>query len=308
MPKNVTIKEYKLSNSKNIIIRKIYNRFKLFKYIITNKNKYDVSICYATYDYVSSIIVRKLSEKPIMWVHSDYFNVFNKNSEKYIYFFSKRNINKFKKIIFVSNESKNTFVKFFCNLSSKTEVVNNLIDYEQILKKSKDIVKKNKKPLILFVGRLEEESKGLLLLFDIAKELSKYDFWVIGNGKDKKNYEQYIKNKKIINVKLLGSKQNPYSYMKIADILILPSIYEGFPVVTLEGLVLNKKIITTINVSANEFKLSDYSCFVKRDKKEIKKAIEKILIAENPNFNFEKYNKQNIDQTKNIIFGDYYEV
>ena len=109
-------------------------------------------------------------------------------------------------------------------------------------------------------------------------------------------------------MKLLGSKQNPYSYMKIADILILPSIYEGFPVVTLEGLVLNKKIITTINVSANEFKLSDYAYFVKRDKKEIKKAIEKILIEENPNFNFEKYNKQNIDQTKNIILGDYYEV
>ena len=48
----------------------------------------------------------------------------------------------------------------------------------------------------------------------------------------------------------LGRKQNPYPYFKISDCVILASDYEGYPVVFLESMILNKPIITT--------KVSDY--------------------------------------------------
>lgn len=305
VPKKIKIIEYKLSTNRNIILRKIYNRFKLIRFINTNRNKFDVSICYATYDYPSSIITRKVSKKSIMWVHSDYYNVFDKNITEYNNFFKKRKVNKFNKIVFVSNEARKSFVNLYKNLNEKTYVVNNLIDHNLILNLSKEKhIEKRDKPLILFVGRLEEESKGLTLLLDVAKESHKYDFWIIGDGKDKTKYQKYIKNKNINNVRLLGQKLNPYIYMKVADVLILPSIYEGFPVVTLEGLLLNKKIITTVDVSSNNFKLSDYVYLVHRDKTSIKKAIEDAQNKKHIRFDYKTYNKFNLDLTKKIILGD----
>ena len=43
--------------------------------------------------------------------------------------------------------------------------------------------------------------------------------------------------------------------MKKGDYLILTSLYEGFPVVYLEGLALKKKLITTIKVSDDYLKI-----------------------------------------------------
>ena len=56
-----------------------------------------------------------------------------------------------------------------------------------------------------------------------------------------------MREEKII---FMGSKQNPYPYFKISDCVILTSDYEGYPVVFLESMILNKPIITT--------KVSDY--------------------------------------------------
>ena len=47
----------------------------------------------------------------------------------------------------------------------------------------------------------------------------------------------------------MGAKKNPYPYMKACDYLILTSRYEGFPVVYNEAIILDKPIITTIDVS-----------------------------------------------------------
>lgn len=309
IPKNIHIEEYKLSTNKNILFRKIKNRFKLISFILKNQNKYNISICYATYDYPSSIITRKVSENSIIWIHSDYYYVFHSDLKKYMNFFNKRKINNFKKIVFVSNESKNTFIKNYPELKNKTSVVNNIIDFQSILKKANKIkIKESKKPLVLFVGRLEEESKGLFLLLDIAREMTDFNFWFVGDGKDKLKYIEYIKTQKIKNVKLLGNKNNPYPYMKKADIIMLPSIYEGFPVVTLEGLVLHKKVITTVNVSANDFKLSDFAYLVKRDKEAIKRSIKEVFYKNTPSFDFKRYNKKNIDFSKKIIIGDKNEI
>ena len=54
-------------------------------------------------------------------------------------------------------------------------------------------------------------------------------------------YEDYTKKLKIENqVTFFGQKINPYPYMQEADYIILTSDYEGFPVIYLESLILNK--------------------------------------------------------------------
>lgn len=43
----------------------------------------------------------------------------------------------------------------------------------------------------------------------------------------------------------MGRKENPYNWLKKADKLILSSRYEGFAMVTLEGLCLGKNVIAS---------------------------------------------------------------
>lgn len=295
IPKNVEIIDYNLSQHKKPIIRKIINRFKLLTFIIKNKSKYDTSICYTTYDYVSSIITRHTAKHKIIWIHTNYLKLFKNDKQKFRDFFNKRKIKEFDKLILVSNEAKNDFDNIYSYLNKKTMVINNLIDGKEIIEKSKDKIKEKYNNTITFVGRLEEDSKGLLLLFDVAKELKDFIFLIIGDGPDKLKYTNYIRNNKITNIKLLGKQNNPYPYVKQSDLIILPSKYEGFPVVALESLVLNKKFLTTINVSSNNFILSNYTYLTKRDKKIMKEDIIKTLnTSYKEKFDYNKFNKENL--------------
>ena len=105
----------------------------------------------------------------------------------------------------------------------------------------------------MFVGRLDETSKRLTLLLDIAKKCKKdkvsAEFWIVGDGKDETMYKEIVRKEKLNNVTFFGAKKNPYPYMKACDYLILTSRYEGFPVVYNEAIILDKPIITTIDVS-----------------------------------------------------------
>ena len=91
-------------------------------------------------------------------------------------------------------------------------------------------------------------------------------------------YEDYTNELNISKqVKFLGKKDNPYSYMSKADYIILTSDYEGFPVVYLEALVLNKKIFTTIRTSDDQIDMKDYAYIISKDDKKLVEDVKKVL-------------------------------
>lgn len=255
LPKGVILKEYKTNNSKNIIIRKTVNLFKRIIWIIFNYKRYDASICYATYSGICGFVARTSSNNKILFVHSNYYQAYNKDEYKIKEFFNKRKIEKYNHIIFVSNESKKDLCKIYPNIKNKSITINNMVNYERVLKLSvkKVDIKKTTKKVFLFVGRLDESSKRLTLLLDVAKkcqdEKIKAVFWMVGNGPDEEKYKDIVKKEKLENVIFVGAKKNPYPYIKACDYLILTSRYEGFPVVYNEAIILEKPIITTIDVS-----------------------------------------------------------
>lgn len=255
LPSNIKVKEYKTNNSKNMLVRKTINLFKRIKWLIFNYKRYDASISYATYSEPSGFIARTSSNNKILYVHSNYYEAFNKDKNKTKEFFDNLYINKYNHVIFVSNESKKDLSKIYPDIKDRFITINNMVDYKRIIKLSnEDIdIKKTNSKVFLFVGRLDESSKRLTLLLDVAKRCKKDKvkalFWIIGDGPDKKLYRNIVRKEKLNNVIFLGSKENPYPYMKLCDYLILTSRYEGFPVVYNEAIVLNKPIITTIDVS-----------------------------------------------------------
>ena len=271
--KNVLIKELKVSTNNFVVIRKIVNACRKLVFKIFYYNTYDFSCCYTTYSYSSNKIARIASLNSSFYVHSDYSNVY-KDEKEFREFFDSRKVNSFRHIVFVSNESRDSFISYYPELKEKTIVINNLVNIEEIreLAKEKIEITKGKRKLFVFVGRLDDSSKKLKRAIKLVKELS-IDLWIIGDGPDRKRYEEYAKELKVEkNVRFFGRKPNPYPYINEADYIILTSDYEGFPVVYQEAIVLNKRIITTINTSDDLINMKDYAYIVSKDENIIKEV------------------------------------
>lgn len=276
--KEVEVECYKVYDISPRIISKVINIIKRFIFSTFNFNTYDFSCCYATYSYAGNKIAKIASQNSSIWVHSNYRQAYS-NINDTLEFFNSRRMNDFRRIIFVSKESEKDYLELYPKDKGKTLVFNNLIDIKSILNKKDENVSlekpKNKK-LLVFVGRLDEKSKRITRIIDIAKNINNIAIWIIGDGKDKEMYEKLINDNKLEKkVSMLGSIKEPYNYMNLADYIILTSEYEGFPVIYLEALALDKEIITTIPVSDDSLDFNKIAHIISKDNyvEDIKKIL-----------------------------------
>ena len=277
---NVKVREMRVSENKDVLIRKCINFtrkliFKIFEY-----DNYDFSCCYTTYSYSGNKLARIASFNNSFYIHSNY-GIIYKEKEEFKEFFDTRNVKDFKKLIFVSEEGKESFLKVYPEYKEKSIVMNNFIDVGEVQILSEEEIKEKKpknKTLLVFVGRLEDASKKVTRAMNLVKEIPGIELWIIGDGPDRNRYEEYVeKNHLQKEIRFLGRKTNPYPYMKLADYIILTSDYEGFPVTYLEAIALEKNIITTIPTSDEYLNMKEYAYIISKDEKEMVKEVKKIL-------------------------------
>lgn len=223
---------------------------KLYKKYI--KENYDVEIAFL--EGISAKIIANSTNpisKKLAWIHVDLLEerktesfFLNRKVEKETY-------EKFDHIVCVSKMVKEQFIKKFqYNIPNKVIVKYNPIDEEFILAKSREKIEdiEKKRLTICTIGRLSKQ-KAYDRLLKVVKQLNEknrqFDLWIIGVGAEEESLKKYIDNNHLKNVKLLGYKQNPYKYVKEADIFVCSSIAEGFSTVVAEAVILEKPIITT---------------------------------------------------------------
>lgn len=234
------------------IFRSIYCRY---PFLIKNlkSKEYDIEISFL--EGYSSVLVanRKNNSKKIGWIHIDLekHKMINRNLEIESY-------KKIDKIICVSNDSKRSVENLYPSLKNKIKVIYNPIPKEEILKNclEENSIYPNRRINIVTVGRLNRQ-KGYDTLLKAHKELLEegleYNLYILGEGEERKKLEKYIKDNNIEkNTFLLGFKENPYPYIKEADIFISSSRYEGYPLVICEAICLEKPIIATKCTGPNE--------------------------------------------------------
>ena len=310
LSKKVKIIEYKISTIKIVPIRKIINFANRSIFKIKNKNKYDFSCAYATYLPSANMLAKICSKNRVIYVHNDYNNTYSKN--EYLEFFNTRGIEKYKKIIFVSNESKDNFIKYYPNLKDKTLVINNILNIKEIITKSEeklDIKKSKGEKIFSFVGRLDEHQKRISRLLKTFKILVQKDknikLWIIGDGEHNEKAKKYIATNKLEkNITLFGRQDNPYKYIKNSDYLILTSDYEGFPVVFNEANILGKLVFSTLNISDDYYNLTNgYGILIPKEEKLMASKIFDTIKSEPKvkQINYEKLNEERINKIINII-------
>ncbi|MDD3773741.1 MAG: glycosyltransferase family 4 protein [Patescibacteria group bacterium] len=154
-------------------------------------------------------------------------------------------------------------------------------------RRNKKILGFNQKKLIIFSGKYIKR-KGIIYLLQAFKNLVRKDnnlgLVLIGDGPEKKIYQQFISDNKIKNkVYLTGfinQKELP-KYYKVGDIFVLPSLEENYGLVINEAMACGLPIITTKNVGASyDLVESGRNGFVIKpaDSFELQKALKKILI------------------------------
>ena len=109
------------------------------------------------------------------------------------------------------------------------DTVNSPMETDEELAVSQEMLKLHTQygKLVMCIAR-DAKPKRLDMFFDLAKANPQYGFVWIGN---KNKYENTPAN-----VHLLGSLQNASKYLRYADLSILISDYEGFPMSILESL------------------------------------------------------------------------
>tara|TARA_Y100001933_G_scaffold219735_1_gene228553 strand:- start:12408 stop:13532 length:1125 start_codon:yes stop_codon:yes gene_type:complete len=177
--------------------------------------------------------------------------------DRYIYFKKfKYACEKANKIIAVSTQTKKDIIKFFNISEDKITVIyqgcNNIFQKEITIDKQNLVAKKYNLPnkFLLYVGTIEER-KNLLSLIKAIKKIPNQKLVVIGNGKKyKKKCREYIRvnnlEKNILFINNLSLNEIRAIYAK-AEIMIYPSIFEGFGIPILEALFSKVPVITSKN-------------------------------------------------------------
>lgn len=123
----------------------------------------------------------------------------------------------------------------------------------------------NDKMVVTTVGRFTRQ-KNPMFIVDIVYELSKmgceFVFWWFGNGELESEVHRYAREKGIDEfIKFWGANPNVKDYYSAADVFILPSLYEGLPVVGIEAQVAALPTLLSDRITT-ETQISDFVKFL----------------------------------------------
>lgn len=192
-------------------------------------------------------------------------------------------LSKFDKVLCVSKSCAENMKNALPQLQEKIDYLYNFLDSQAIIKKANEYsVDYSPKVFnIVSVSRISEE-KGHLRFLKVLHTLiqngyNKFCWHVVGNGKKMRQVQEYINQYGMRdNVKLYGAQDNPYPYIKKADLLILPSYHESFGLVLIESFILGVPVITTQTISAKEV-VGDLGFICENSEKGIYNQIKEIL-------------------------------
>lgn len=220
--------------------------WKILKPFIPSIGYYDIAISYTLNVSLKSLycgcpefVLEKVkSQKKIAWIHADYKRAniactYNNTLYK-----------SFDEIVNVTECMKKKFDTLKLIRDDKSIYIYNRFNSEQILLKAKshEVAYVHGIMNIITVGRLEKE-KGTDQLMYVAKRMHdkgiKFCWYFVGTGVLDEWCKGFIDvNKMDVCVKLLGQKNNPYPYIKNANLFVSGSLSETFGLSILEALVL----------------------------------------------------------------------
>lgn len=253
------------------------------------KESYDVMVAFLEgpstkiLSYCDNPDCRKLA-----WMHTNLKKrhrtaVFYKSFEE-----EKKAYEQYNQIIFVSEAIRVAFGEMFGKeLIQNAMVCYNPLDVRSIRDQAEEYEVPHEKFTICAVGRVIPE-KGFLRLTSICEHLAEdgRDFVVniVGDGKEYDRLEEMVLSHHLQKWEhLIGFQENPYPYIKNADLFVCSSLNEGYNLAISEAIILGVPVIST-DCSGIRENLGDgkWGCIVENRKETLYQAISRCF--DDPDF------------------------
>ncbi len=226
-----------------------------------------------------------VAETAVKGITADKFIMFYHHGAMRKVYHDKYGYKKSKKIVAVSQSQAEALREFRHEYKNKIIAINNIIDIEDIKKRSKetaDVDFPKDKFNIVSCGRLSPE-KGMDLAIEACKKLvekgqTDFKWWIVGGGPIEKDLADQIQKLGVQDyIQLLGMQPNPYPFIKNADLLVQPSRFEGHSVAIMEAKILGTPIVATKAAAKEQIKHRENGVLCGTKSDSISNAIEKAL-------------------------------
>ncbi|MEJ5173572.1 MAG: glycosyltransferase family 4 protein [Hydrogenothermaceae bacterium] len=283
--------EYKFVGSqKSYIISTFSYAINVWELLKDIHKQYDVIIeDFAPWNPCFSLLITK---KSILQLHhKEGVNILKRYNIFGLPFFVLENIYPrfFKRVMFVSQESKNKFKV------DGAIIPNGISRIEEHISSGS---------YISYIGRIDIYNKGLDILVNAIKDIDlKIPIRIAGKGKDIKRLKEYIKlfnlERKVFFDGFLDEEEK-YNFIKNSKFLLIPSRFEGQAIVALEAAAMGKPVIVSDipelkYVVENGFGIS----FKREDPIDLKKKI--LFLLEHPEL-IEEMGRKGIEFAKNFTW------
>lgn len=270
-------------------VTKTLDRCRYFRYYI-NSNKDDVLAVIDFHEVLTSeLFMFSLSKKINKW---HWFNCnplmkfkINKKSAKLYYFLFKH----YNRVIFICNTQKIVLQNLVQSITEQKSFISyNFVDEKKVTSLAAGRITFDSK-YILTVARIDYGAKDFETLVSayelLNNDLKKiYKLVIVGDGPDRSKLEERIsKSKDKEKIIMMGNQQNPYSWIKNAELFVLSSYSEGFPITILESFVLGTPVISSNCLCGPKeiFNEHEYGVlFEMGNKNQLAENIEKLLCNE----------------------------
>ena len=201
-----------------------------------------------------------VAEMAIRGVHAKHFLMYYHHGGMRHVYHDQVAYKKCDKIIAVSENQAEELRKFIPSAADKIVTIHNLTDIEGIQSKAAaDTIEVFDKTRfnIVTVGRVSYE-KGMDIAVQTCAKLVEWGaanicWWIVGDGPAMPQIRTAIAEMDIDPyIKLVGMKDNPYPYVRQADLYVQPSRVESFGLTILEALILDKVVVSTETFGAKE--------------------------------------------------------
>lgn len=240
-----------LKKEKNLAVREQKFWYYLSKCLPNLNGKYDVAIGFLEKTPNYYVVEKVNATKKMGFIRTDYKAMGMDVTIDYPYF------EKLDYILANSTNAENSLHELFPKFSSKIKTVQNFFSPETLLTMSEEQIDVAKSDLtIVSVGRLHPV-KGYDMAIEACKIIKEKGidirWFVIGDGDERENLNQLIiQNQLQDNFILLGLKENPHPYIKLADVFVQSSRFEGKSRAIEEAKIHKKPILVTNYPSVND--------------------------------------------------------